>query len=260
MCLYFYIGANSQSFANTGALVNCVQSFPRSRGSVIGLLKGYVGLSGAIFTQLYHAFYGEDSKALIFLIGWLPAAISFIFLPTVRVLSITPQLREIKVFYQLLYISLGVAGFLMVLIVIQNRLSFTRVEYIVDGMMVLFLLLLPLGIVFKEEFKLWKNQNQTFTDHADAASVMELPQPQEAHAAASSHLEGKTNSCLENVFKPPKRGEDYTIFQAIFSIDMLILFIATVFGVGGTLTALDNLGQIGNSLGYPKRASQLLCL
>ncbi|KAG2402994.1 uncharacterized protein HKW66_Vig0247360 [Vigna angularis] len=263
MCLYFYIGANSQSFANTGALVNCVQSFPRSRGSVIGLLKGYVGLSGAIFTQLYHALYGDNSKTLIFLIGWLPAAVSFIFLPTVRVLSITPQPREIKVFYQLLYISLGVAGFLMVLIIIQNRLSFTRVEYIVDGMVVLFLLLLPLGIVFKEEFRLWKNQsqnqNQTVPDHADAvaaasASVIELPQPEEAHAAASSHLEGKSSSCLKNVFKPPKRGEDYTIFQAIFSIDMLILFIASVFGVGGTLTALDNLGQIGKSLGYPKKS------
>ncbi|XP_020239893.1 protein NUCLEAR FUSION DEFECTIVE 4 [Cajanus cajan] len=253
MCLYFYIGANSQSFANTGALVNCVKSFPRSRGSVIGLLKGYVGLSGAIFTQLYHAFYGDNSKALIFLIGWLPAAISFIFLPTVRVLSITPQHKEIKVFYKLLYISLGVAGFLMVLIVIQNKLSFTRVEYIVDGMVVLFLLLLPLFVVFREEFKLWKNQNQnqTFTDQADvAASVIELPQPQ----AAPTDLERKNNSCLKNIFKPPQRGEDYTIFQALFSIDMLILFIATVFGVGGTLTALDNLGQIGNSLGYPKKS------
>ncbi|KHN39024.1 Protein NUCLEAR FUSION DEFECTIVE 4 [Glycine soja] len=224
MCLYFYIGANSQSFANTGALVNCVKSFPRSRGSVIGLLKGYVGLSGAIFTQFYHAFYGDDSKALIFLIGWLPAAISFIFLPTVRVLSITPQPKEIK-------------------------LSFTRVEFIVDGMVVLLLLLLPLGIVFKEEFKIWKNQNQNFTDAA--ASVVELSQPEEA----PSHSERKNNnSCLKNVFKPPKRGEDYTIFQALFSIDMLILFIATVFGVGGTLTALDNLGQIGNSLGYPKKS------
>ncbi|KAK7392491.1 hypothetical protein VNO78_20931 [Psophocarpus tetragonolobus] len=255
MCLYFYIGANSQSFANTGALVNCVKSFPRSRGSVIGLLKGYVGLSGAIFTQLYHAFYGDNSKSLIFLIGWLPAAISFIFLPTVRVLSITPQPKEIKVFYQLLYISLGVAGFLMMLIIIQNKLSFTRMEYIVGGMVVLLLLLLPLGIVFKEEFKIWKNQNQnqTFTD-ADATSVIELPQPEEALAAAPAHLESKNNSCLKNVFKPPKRGEDYTIFQALFSIDMLILFIATVFGVGGTLTALDNLGQIGNSLGYPKKS------
>ncbi|CAJ1968893.1 unnamed protein product [Sphenostylis stenocarpa] len=254
MCLYFYIGANSQSFANTGALVNCVKSFPRSRGSVIGLLKGYVGLSGAIFTQLYHAFYGDNSKALIFLIGWLPAAISFIFLPTVRALCITPQPKEIKVFYQLLYISLGVAGFLMVLIVIQNKLNFTRVEYIVDGTMVLLLLILPLGIVFKEEFKLWKNQNQTFTGRADAATVIELPQPEEAHSAAPSHLEGTNTSCLKTVFKSPKRGEDYTIFQALFSIDMLILFTASVFGVGGTLTALDNLGQIGHSLGYPKKS------
>ena len=83
-------------------------------------------------------------------------------------LSITPQPKEIKVFYQLLYISLGVAGFLMVLIIIQNKLSFTRVEYIGDGMVVLLLLLLPLGVVFSEEFKLWKNQNQnqTFTNHA----------------------------------------------------------------------------------------------
>ena len=90
----------------------------------------------------------------------------------------------------------------MVLIVVQNKLSFTRVEFIVDGMVVLLLLLLPLGIVFKEEFKIWKNQNQNFTDAA--ASVVELSQPEEA----PSHSERKNNnSCLKNVFKPPKRGE-----------------------------------------------------
>ncbi|OMO81810.1 hypothetical protein CCACVL1_12199 [Corchorus capsularis] len=35
---------------------------------------------------------------------------------------------------------------------------------------------------------------------------------------------------------------------------MLIIFIATTCDVGGTLIAIDNLGQIGNSLGYPKRS------
>ncbi|CAI0410901.1 unnamed protein product [Linum tenue] len=35
---------------------------------------------------------------------------------------------------------------------------------------------------------------------------------------------------------------------------MLILFVATICGVGGTLTAIDNLGQIGTSLGYPKKS------
>ncbi|PKI52407.1 hypothetical protein CRG98_027210 [Punica granatum] len=35
---------------------------------------------------------------------------------------------------------------------------------------------------------------------------------------------------------------------------MLILFVATTCGVGGTLTAIDNLGQIGAALGYPARS------
>ena len=35
---------------------------------------------------------------------------------------------------------------------------------------------------------------------------------------------------------------------------MLILFAATTFGVGVPLTAIDNLGQIGKSLGYPKKS------
>ncbi|TKY62112.1 NUCLEAR FUSION DEFECTIVE 4 [Spatholobus suberectus] len=204
----------------------------------------------------YHAFYGDHNpQALILLIAWLPAAVSFLFLPTVRILKTVHQPNENKVFYNLLYISLALAGFLMVLIFIQNKLSFTRTEYVADGVVVFFFLLLPLVVVFREELNQLKAKTQALTDSAPKLKVVaEIPPPnveQEAPATTSSH---EKSSCLGNILKPPKRGEDYTILQALFSIDMLILFIATTFGAGGALTAIDNLGQIGLSLGYPRKS------
>ena len=50
--------------------------------------------------------------------------------------------------------------------------------------------------------------------------------------------------------KWPQRGEDHTIVQALMSLDLWILFLATTCGLGSTITAIDNMGQIGKSLRY----------
>ncbi|GKA17177.1 major facilitator superfamily domain protein [Tanacetum coccineum] len=248
MCLFICIGANSQTFANTGALVTCVKNFPESRGVVLGLLKGFVGLSGAIITQLYHGLYGYDSKSLILFIGWLPAAVSIVFLRIVRVLKVVRQANELKTFYNFLYISLGLAGFLMVIIIIQNKPRFLEFEYALTASVVVILLFAPIGIVFKEEYHLWKRK-QEVVNHFPVKITTENPPKGDVIEKPTSPE--KELSCWKTVFSPPERGEDYTILQAVFSIDMIILFTTTTFGVGGTLTAIDNLGQIGRSLGYP---------
>ncbi|CAL5210092.1 unnamed protein product [Lathyrus oleraceus] len=256
MCLYICIGANSQSFSNTGSLVTCVKNFPETRGVVLGILKGYVGLSGAIITQLYSAIYFNDTKALILLIAWLPAAISFLFLRTIRYMKPVKQNNELNVFYKFLYISLGLAGFLLVMIILQKKVSFKQSEYIGSASVVLILLFLPLAVVFVEQMKIQKGK-APFVDPFSVKIVANQgdnvsPTPPTTTKTMTKTTTSEETRWWENIFHPPIQGEDFTILQALFSIDMILLFLAGTCGVGGTLTAIDNLGQIGTSLGYPK--------
>lgn len=259
MCAYICIGANSQNFANTGSLVTCVKNFPESRGMLLGLMKGFVGLSGAIFTQLYLAIYGNDGKSLILLIGWLPAVISILFVFNIRIMKISRHPNEVKVFHQYLVISGVMALVLMGLTIAQKYVTFAHADYVISATGVCFLLFLPLLIAVREELATWNLRRKLAQEVPSAvvveqppvvvsnSEIVELPEsPKKEEPAAET-------GCFESIFKKPKRGEDYTILQALLSIDMVILFVATFCGLGSSLTAVDNLGQIGESLGYPQR-------
>ncbi|CAL5028306.1 unnamed protein product [Urochloa decumbens] len=284
MCVYICAGANSQSFTNTCALVTCVKNFPESRGVVLGLLKSFTGLSGAIFAQLYLAIYGDDAKSLILLIAWLPVAVSVLFGHAVRIMPYRSSNRQggsgssstaattNSAFYRFLYISIALAGFLLVMIVVQQRISFSHAGYAVSGAAVLLLLFLPLAVVVNQEYRILKEfeeslRNPPTVTIQEPTAALEMVEPEQQSATVereasvtsqhqllpSSSSSSSIASCLKHMFTPPPRGEDYTILQALVSVDMLLLFMATICGAGGTLTAIDNMGQIGQSLGYPSK-------
>ncbi|KAK8955275.1 hypothetical protein KSP40_PGU014590 [Platanthera guangdongensis] len=249
MCIYICVGANSQTFANTGALVTCVKNFPESRGIVLGLLKCFVGLSGAIFTQLYLAFYGEDAKSLVLLIAWLPAAISIVFVYTIRIMEPPGGDAKIQPFYYFMYLAVGLGGYLLVFIIVEKVANFSRAEYIANGAVVVFLLFLPIAVVVNEELNTLMKQGKTPPITVTVDQTPDISVQQENSMPKSSAIKRITD-----MFRPPARGDDYSILQALVSLDMLILFFATICGVGGTLTAIDNMGQIGGSLGYPSKS------
>ncbi|CAN6309454.1 unnamed protein product [Urochloa humidicola] len=267
MCAYVCAGANSQAFAGTGALVTCVRNFPETRGAVLGLLKGYVGLSSAVLAQLYLALYGGgDARSLVLLIAWLPAAVSVAFLATVRVVPRqAARSGGGDVFLCLLYISVALAVYILVMIVVQRQASFSRAAYAASAAGLLVLLFLPLAVVVKQEYRIKKEHEVSLTSSAPttvtvvektaaAAPISEPeppPLPAESTGTRPPSSSFRLGPFLRHAFNRPAHGEDYSIPQALVSVDMLILFAAIACGAGGTLTAIDNMGQIGQSLGYP---------
>lgn len=55
---------------------------------------------------------------------------------------------------------------------------------------------------------------------------------------------------LKRKRKGPRRGEDFTLKEALIKADFWLLFFGLACGAGSGLMVIDNLGQISQSLGY----------
>ena len=270
MYMYQCIGGSSMTFANTGTIVTCVKIFPRGRGLVIGLLKGFVGLSGAIITQIYKAVCkDEQPNFLIIMAAILPTSVVLLLMPIIRPMEAPKEKNETKNFYIFLVMALVLAGLLMVFILLENLLVLPQSVIQMFAAVTILTIFLPLLIVIRSELQKSDNvvQGDQFKDafSDQRKSKIELESCCEDINSASVEIsipvtEGKSAESSNEVLgadsekqlkgKWPQRGEDHTIVQALMSLDLWILFLATTCGLGSTITAIDNMGQIGKSLRY----------
>ncbi|KAK7404793.1 hypothetical protein VNO78_05752 [Psophocarpus tetragonolobus] len=256
VCIYMIIGSSSFSFANTGVMTSCVKTFPESRVTIMGFLKGYLGLGGALMTQIYLAFSKNDSESLILLIAYLPSAISVTFAFVIRIIkggTSTRQPIEPKIMYQILFASISLALVIMAMIIAQSQVAFSKAVYIGCATLVCLMLFIPIPIAIRKEFLLW-NMEKELENTANEV-IIEKPQiiePKESPSLPPNEekTEDTKISCFSNIFNKPERGKDHTILQALLSVDMLLLLISSISGYGTNVTVMDNLGQISTSLGY----------
>ncbi|CAI5507469.1 unnamed protein product [Closterium sp. Naga37s-1] len=144
MCGLMLMGSQGTAWFNTAVLVTCVRNFPRSRGSVVGLLKGVVGLSGAIFTQVYAALIAPDQAAYLGFIAVVPPLVS---LPAMTFLRPSKRLRaghctaheterdvrrreehEAQTLHTFLVIALGLAAYLLLAMLLHDSNSSQQVR------------------------------------------------------------------------------------------------------------------------------------
>lgn len=282
MCILIFIGTNGETYFNTAALVSCVQNFPKSRGPVVGILKGFAGLGGAIMTQIYALIHSPDHASLIFMVAVGPAMVVIALMFLIRPVGGHRQVRPSDGFsFSLIYgICIILASYLMGVMLVQDLVDVSHTITTIFTAILFVLLVIPVVIPISlsfsqatrgpsEEALLSESQKQDpgVSKHNDDQEIIfsevedEKPkdvdllpalerqkriaqlQTKLAQAAAEGAVRIKRR-------RGPHRGEDFTLMQALIKADLWIIFFSLLLGSGSGLTVIDNLGQMSQSLGY----------
>ncbi|KAH7846400.1 hypothetical protein Vadar_013594 [Vaccinium darrowii] len=281
MCILIFVGTNGETYFNTASLVSCVQNFPKSRGHVVGVLKGFAGLAGAILTQVYAVIHTPDHAALIFMVAVGPSmvvvALMFIVRPVGGHKQIRPSDSSSSSF--IYSVCLLLAAYLMAVMLLEDLVDLSYTVTIIFTVGLFILLVVPIVIPISLSF---------FPEARDPAEEALLPDSHKHEPSKSGHdinevifseLEDEkpkevdllpalerqkriaqlqvrlAQAAAEGAVRikrrrGPHRGEDFTLTQALIKADFWLIFFSLLLGSGSGLTVIDNLGQMSQSLGY----------
>ncbi|GAV74258.1 Nodulin-like domain-containing protein [Cephalotus follicularis] len=281
LCIALFVGTNGETYFNTASLVSCVQNFPKSRGPVVGILKGFAGLSGAILTQVYAMINAPNEASLIFVIAVGPSMVIIALMFIVRPVGGHKQVRpsDASSFLFTYSICLILAAYLIGVLLLEDLVSMNQtLVTIFGGILVLLILLpviIPIILVFfseprppVEEHLLPESDKQearSFEQDGNEIILSEVEdeKPPEVDSLPASERQKRISQLQAKLFqaaaegavrvkrrKGPRRGEDFTLLQALVKADFWLIFLSLVLASGSGLTIIDNMGQIVESLGY----------
>ncbi|OEL36788.1 hypothetical protein BAE44_0002201 [Dichanthelium oligosanthes] len=231
------LAANGGAWLGTAVLVTNMRNFPLSRGAVAGILKGYSGLSAAVYTELYTGvLHDSPTNLLLFLTLGVPA-ICILTMYFVR--PCEPSLVETNaekvhfMFAQMASVVLG--GYL----VVATMTLFPRRKGPSDS----------------------SEWSPTDTDHTESllpsSSKSNLGTFEEDDSFDIDILYAEGEGAIKPDRRRPRRGDDFRFREAILKADFWLLFAIYFVGVGSGITVLNNLAQVGIAAGAVDTTIQL---
>ncbi|CAA7038738.1 unnamed protein product [Microthlaspi erraticum] len=280
MCILIFVGNNGETYFNTAALVSGVQNFPKSRGPVVGILKGFAGLGGAILSQVYTMLHSSDRASLIFMVAVAPALVVVPLMFFIRPVGGHRQLRssDTTSFTIIYAVCILLAAYLMAVMLVEDFLHLSHSVITAFTVVLFAILLVPILIpiatscftaepcdTLEEPLVGDQDPGQSASDRDPELILSEVedekPKEVDLLPALERHkriaqLQAKLmQAAAEGAVRVkrrrgPHRGEDFTLTQALVKADFWLIFFSLLLGSGSGLTVIDNLGQMSQSLGY----------
>ncbi|KAL9311764.1 unnamed protein product [Arabidopsis thaliana] len=234
MCLFMFLAAQSQTFFNTANVVSAVENFADYGGTAVGIMKGFLGLSGAILIQLYETLCAGDPASFILLLAVTPTVLSLLVMPLVRIYE-TSVADDKKHLNGLSAVSLIIAAYLMIIIILKNTFGLSSWANIVTLVCLLVMLALPLLIARRAQ----RDGMEKTVPH-DYSPLISSPK-----ATTSGNQSSEGDSKVEAGL-----SENLNLLQAMKKLSFWLLFLAMICGMGSGLSTINNIRQIGESLRY----------
>ncbi|KAK9278827.1 hypothetical protein L1049_028406 [Liquidambar formosana] len=250
MCVFLLVAAHSLTFFSTANVVTAVQNFPDYRGTIVGIIKGCVGLSGAILVQVYQTTLKGKQANFLLMLALLPTLVSLLLMCLVRVYqrSRGDDKKHLNGFSA---VALIIAAYLMIILILENVFTLPLWARILTFVLLLVLLASPLRIATKAQSE--DSPRLSHTSSIDENPLMEESEdfsatedPIESNEVPSepSHEEATSSD------KMLQDGENLNLLQAMRTVNFWLLFISMLCGMGSGLATINNVSQIGESLGY----------
>ncbi|ONI08541.1 hypothetical protein PRUPE_5G184300 [Prunus persica] len=255
MCLFMFVAAHAMSFFNTSNAVTGVRNFPYYKGTIVGIMKGFLGLSGAILFQIYWTFLYKKPASFLLMLALLPTINTLLLMWFVRIHK-KYEGNEKKHLNSFSLIALIVAAYLMGFIILENLLTLCLAIRVVAFVVLILLLASPLCIAIRARQGESNRVSPTLLAEGDQLIDGESNwrDTEKSHIQDPSgyrHLpSNNTDRELDSNDRSLQSGENFNLVQAMCTMDFWILFIAMACGMGSGLATINNLNQIGGSLGY----------
>lgn len=259
MSLFMFIAAHAQTFLNTANVVASVQNFPDHSGTIVGIMKGFLGLSGAILIQVYQTIFNNNPSSLILMLALLPTIVTLMLMFLVTIHE-TPSRNEEKHLHGFLLVSLVIAAYLLFLRVLENVFVFPRWAMIITLLVLFALLCSPISVVVKAQRADLERLPSSST--SSTSLLIDEPELESSNKLAVGNImdydEVQTDTVQRKASSILQPDEQKNLLQAVCSIDFWLLFVAMICGMGSGLATINNISQIGESLGYTTLARSTL--
>ncbi|KAL3688990.1 hypothetical protein R1sor_015299 [Riccia sorocarpa] len=267
MTIAMCLGGNSTTWMNTACLLTCLRNFAGSRGTISGLMKGYIGLSTAIFTVLCSSLFTGNSSAFLLLLALLPFGVNaaaMIFMRPVPASTSAKEDKEEQTGFNIINIIAGALSFYLLAYSIGadfiNSYPVANKIYAIGLAVFLGLpLVVPARLLLSDRSARRAARNAAESvSSAEENRVPLLKDAQASHSEAESQVEDSSGDggCEltstegdDTKHKELKLGDDHTAWEALLTVDFWMLFVTFLCGIGTGITVMNNFGQIGQSLG-----------